>query len=93
MSRAHVEVSREFIREAAGQPVVRQALRRTAERIARRAEAMAASEDVELETWIEEGTRPEWRPQAVVYGDNFEQEWGSSRHERRRILGRAAERG
>lgn len=88
-----IEISRDFIREAAGQPIVRQALRQTAERVRRRADSLAASEGVPMNTWIEEGTRPGWRPQAQVYGDNTEQEYGSSRQDRRRIMGRAAEEG
>ena len=39
------------------------------------------------------GTRPGGRQYVNVIGDNVEQEWGSSRTERRRILGRAAEGG
>lgn len=88
-----VEISRDFIRAAAQQPAVRQSLRQTADRVARRAESLAGAEGIELHTWVEEGTRPGWRPQAIVYGDNAEQEWGSSRQDRRRIMGRAAEEG
>lgn len=88
-----IEISRDFVREAADQPAVREALRRTADRVRRRADGLAASEGVSMNTWVEESTRPGWRPQAVVYGDNSEQEWGSSREDRRRIMGRAAEEG
>jgi len=88
-----IEISREFVQQAAQQPIVRQALRQTAERVRRRADSLAASENVKMNTWIEEGTRPGWRPQAQVYGDNAEQEWGSARSDRRRIMGRAAEEG
>ena len=86
-----IKVSRDLVRQAADQPAVRRQLGEIARRVARRAELLAASEGVEMETWVEEGTRPGWRPQAVVYGDNVEQEFGSARAERRRILGRAAE--
>lgn len=86
-----IQISREFVREAAGQPAVRSQLGTIANRVARRAESMAAGEGVDLNTWVEEGDRPGWRPQAVVYGDNVEQEWGSSRSDRFRIMGRAAE--
>ena len=82
-----IEISRDFIREAAGQPAVREALRKTADRVRRRADSLAAAEGVQMNTWVEEGTRPGWRPQAVVYGDNAEQEFGSSRQDRRRIMG------
>src|SRR5690606_20807010 len=85
------KVSRDQERHAAGQPAGRTHHGQTNRRIARRAELLAASEGGEMETWVEEGTRPGWRPQAVVYGDNAEQEFGSARAERRRILGRAAE--
>lgn len=86
-----IRISRDLVRDAAGQPAVRNQLGTIARRVATRAESLANSEDVSLNTWVEEGDRPEWRPQAVVYGDNAEQEFGSSRTQRRRILGRAAE--
>jgi len=86
-----VEISREFIRAAANTPDVRAQLGVVARRVKARADSLAGAEGVEMDTWVEEGTRPGWRPQAVVYGDNAEQEWGSSREDRRRIMGRAAE--
>lgn len=90
---AEVEISREYVQKAAQHQAVRKALRQTADRVRRRADSLAASESVSMNTWVEEGTRPGWRPQAVVYGDNVEQEWGGSRTDRRRIMGRAAEEG
>lgn len=90
---ARLEISREYVREAANQPGVRAQLGVVARRIKARADALAGAEGVEMNTWVEEGTRPGWRPQAVVYGDNVEQEFGSSREDRRRIMGRAAEGG
>lgn len=88
---SQIRISRDFVREAAAQPAVRKQLGVIARRVANQAESIAGREGVRLNTWVVEGTRPEWRPQAVVYGDNAEQEWGSSRMQRRRIMGRAAE--
>lgn len=90
---AKLEISRDYVRAAANNEAVRAQLGVVARRVKARADALAAAEDVEMETWVEEGTRPGWRPQAVVYGDNVEQEFGSSREARRRIMGRAAEGG
>lgn len=88
-----IEVSREYVQKAAQHGVVVKQLGMIARRVKSRADSLAAAEDVEMNTWIEEGQRPGWRPQAVVYGDNPEQEFGSSRADRRRIMGRAAEEG
>lgn len=90
---AKLEISREYVRAAANNEAVRQHLGEVARRVKARADSLASAEGVEMRTWVEEGTRPGWRPQAVVYSDNGEQEWGSSRTERRRIMGRAAEGG
>lgn len=90
---ARVEISREFIEAAMRDESVARQLRVVADRVKRRADLLAASEGVEMELWVEESVRPKGRPQAVVYGDNAEQEYGSAREERRRILGRAAEGG
>lgn len=90
---AKMEISRDYVRAAANQPAVREQLAVVARRVKARADSLASAEGVEMNTRVEVGTRPGWRPQAVVYGDNAEQEWGSSRTERRRIMGRAAEGG
>jgi len=88
-----IEISRDFVRAAARHEAVTRQLRVIGDRVKNRAQSIAASEGVEMDFWIEEGERPGWRPQVVVYGDNPEQEFGSSRAERRRILGRAGEEG
>jgi|GEM_PF-2104976 len=88
-----IEISRDFVRAAARHEAVTGQLRVIGERVMRRAKNLAASEGVSMEFWLEQGERPAWRPQVVVYGDNVEQEFGSSRTDRRRILGRAAEEG
>ena len=90
---AGLEISRDYVRAAANNETVRAQLGVVARRVKARADSLAGAEGVEMNTWVEEGTRPGWRPQAVVYGDNAEQEWGSSRSDRRRIMGRAAEGG
>lgn len=90
---AEVNITPEFIASAMRHEAVRQHLGVIARRIQKRAETLASSEGVDMDFWVEEGTRPKGRPQAIVYGDNAEQEWGSSRADRRRILGRAAEGG
>lgn len=74
--------------------LARPALRCKAEEIQSRAKQIAATEGVEFDTEVTEGTRPKGRAFArVVAPDGAEQEWGTSRTERRRILGRAAEGG
>lgn len=88
---ARVEVSRQYIRDAASQPAVVDHLRVVAERVAARTEQIAGSEGRPVETSVEVGQRPGWRPQALVYSTNPEQEWGSRATHRVRMLGRAAE--
>lgn len=88
-----IEISRDFVRAAARHEAVTSQLRVIGDRVKNRAQNIAASEGVEMNVWVEEGERPGWRPQVVVYGDNPEQEFGSARADRRRILGRAGEEG
>lgn len=88
---AEVHISPEFIGEAARHPAVRAELHTIARKIERQANILAAAEDVDMETRIEDSIRPKGRPQSVVWGDNVEQEYGSYREGRRRILGRAAQ--
>lgn len=85
------EISYEFIQKAAQQPGVRKAVHKKAEQIGRRAQGLADSEKVPMRVSVESGTRPGGRPYSNVVGDNAEQEWGSSKTAKRRILGRAAE--
>lgn len=88
---AKVEVSRELITDAMQSETVRSQLKVIAERVKRQADSIASSEGVNVEFEVKTGVRPGGRPQSQVYGDNVEQEWGSSRTDRRRVLGRAAE--
>lgn len=90
---ARVEITGEFIMEAARQPAVIKELRRQANQAAIRADRIASAERVRMRTWVEEMTRPGGRPVANVYADNVDQEWGTTRMPRHRILGRAAEGG
>lgn len=86
---AEVEISYEFIQKAAQHPDVVKHLAVVAKRIQARAEGLAASEGVDMNVTTVAGVRPGGRPFVNVVGDNAEQEFGSSRTERRRILGRA----
>ena len=90
---AEVTISSEFIREAMLQPGVAAQLQVVANRIQKRAEGIAANEGVDMEFTTKAGVRPKGRPFVNVIGDNAEQEFGSSRTARRRILGRAGEGG
>lgn len=88
---AKVEVSRELIQKAMQNETVVKHLRVIAERVKARADSLARSEGVEMNTWVKDSVRPGGRPQSQVYGDNTAQEYGDARTQRRRILGRAAE--
>lgn len=90
---AEVEITPQFIQDAAQNPGVRAHLQVVADRVKARAEALAASEGVEMGITTRAGIRPGGRPFVNVEGDNAEQEWGSSRMDRFRILGRAGEGG
>jgi hypothetical protein len=87
---AKITLTSEFIVAAMQSQVVRDALQERAYEIVNRADAIAASEGVDVETDVTTGTRPKGRPYARVLAD-AEQEWGSTYMDRRRILGRAAE--
>lgn len=86
-----VTVTYEFIGKAMRDPAVVGHLQTIATRVQRRAEMLAGSEGVKGNFWTEAGVRPGGRPRVNVYCDNVEQEWGSSKTARRRVLGRAAE--
>jgi hypothetical protein len=88
---ARVEYSRDLILQAMQHPKTRAALASKAAQVRGRAEGLAGSEKVELNTSTSAGTRPKGRPYARVSSPNTAQEWGSSNTARRRILGRAAE--
>jgi hypothetical protein len=70
---------------------VRAKLDRVADAIAVAAEGIAASEGVDANIGRKSGTRPLGRPYARVTAD-AEQEHGSARTVRRRVLGRAVQR-
>lgn len=84
------EISFDLVRRAMQTQAVREALAKKAREIQARAEQIAASEGVELESKVTELTRPKGRPEARVSSENVAQEFGNSFTERRRILGRAA---
>ena len=83
-------ISSDLIERAMQSQPVRDSLASRARTIASRADSLGASEDVEINARVVEGTRPKGRPYANVESDNVGQEWGSRYTERRRILGRAA---
>lgn len=85
-----VQISDKTFTDAMQTRKVRAGLKVLAEKKQQRAESLASSEGVELDSRIVEGTRPKGRPYARVQSSNVAQEWGNSRVKRRRILGRAA---
>ncbi|QDF19521.1 head closure Hc1 [Arthrobacter phage Kumotta] len=86
---AEVEISYEFVQKAAQQPGVAAALQAVANRVRARAQQMADKEGVEMRVTTQSGVRPGGRPFVNVVGDNADQEFGTSRMGRFRILGRA----
>lgn len=90
---AEVRIGPELMTKALAHPDIPGALQQVADRVASRARALAASEDVQMNVTTQAGTRPQGRPYVNVVGDNVDQEWGTTRTGRRRILGRAAEGG
>ena len=90
---AEVRIGPELMAKALAHPDIRVALQQVADRVAGRARHIAETEGVDMEITTVAGTRPGGRQYVTGVGDNVEQEWGSSRTERRRILGRAAEGG
>ena len=85
-----IEISRDLVMGAMRHPAVIEHLRKIAKRVESRAQAIAASENVEMDTEVIEFTRPGGRPVAQVVSHHDEQEFGTSRHGKYRILGRAA---
>lgn len=61
------------------------------DRVKAAAVSLAAAEGVEMEVSTVTGVRPGGRPYVNVLADNEEQEFGSARSGRFRILGRAGE--
>jgi hypothetical protein len=90
---AETEISYEFIQQAAQQPGVLAQMLVVASRIKVRAEELARSEGVDMNVTTRAGTRPGGRPFVNVESDNPDQEFGSARSKRYRILGRAGEGG
>lgn len=88
---AKVRITPDLIRKAMQHELTRQALADRGASIQSSARALASSEGVDANFWNESGTRPGGRPFTNVYCDNADQEFGTSKTERRRILGRAAE--
>lgn len=88
-----VEVSPELIQKAMNHPDVVAHLQVVADRIKASAKSIAAAEGVEMEVSTVSGIRPKGRPYVNVIADNEEQEFGSARSQRFRILGRAGESG
>lgn len=91
MSPERIELSYEFIQEAGQSPGVIEATRKVAKRIAKRAESIASSEQESMSVWVESGIRPGGRAFSNVVTDGTEQEFGTSKRRKRRILGRAAD--
>lgn len=90
---AEVEISYEYIQQAARNPGVLAQLQVVADRVKARADGLAQNEGVEMTVTTRAGTRPGGRPFVNVEGDNADQEHGSARSKRFRILGRAGEGG
>ena len=88
-----VEISYEFIQKAASQPGVLRQLQVVADRTKGRAQALAAKEGVDMTVTTRSGVRPGGRPFVNVEADNPDQEFGTARSRRLRILGRAGEGG
>lgn len=88
-----IEISAAYIKEAMQQPGVVAHLQVVANRVAARASGLAASEGVEMNITTVAGVRPGGRPFVNVVSDNADQEFGTSKTERRRILGRAGDQG
>lgn len=90
---ATVRISRDLIVKAMQSAETRAALRKKADQLATRVDALGGSEGVTMNAAVSEGTRPKGRPYARVSSENVGQEWGDRYTERRRILGRVAEEG
>lgn len=90
---ARVRLSRASIVAAMQSDETRRTLERKAAALVARANALGASEGVDMDAVVESGTRPLGRPFSNVKSTNVAQEWGDRYTERRRILGRVAEGG
>lgn len=90
---AEVEITPAYILGAMQHPGVRAQLQVVANRVSARAVSLARTEGVEMNVSTVAGIRPGGRPFVNVISDNADQEFGTSKTARRRILGRAGERG
>ena len=84
-----IRFSQSFVLDVLHNGGVRSALAKRRDGIATRAEAITTAERVRGDVVRSEGTRPQGRPYARVAHTNGAQEHGTSREERRRILGRS----
>lgn len=84
-----VRLSYEQLGDIARSEPVRRALREKAKPIAARARRIAASEGVDVEVSVSDGTRPKGRPYSRVSMTPGDVEHGTAYTERRRILGRS----
>lgn len=80
-----------LIEKAKAHPKVKQSLAAKRDQIKTRAEQIAATDKVPGEFTTEDGTRPKGRPYARLYFSNVDQEFGTSKTKRWRVLGRAAQ--
>lgn len=83
------EISAELMAAAWNHPDLPKGLQAKADEVAARARSLAAAEGVEMEVTTVAGVRPKGRAFVNVVTDNVDQEFGSSRSARYRILGRA----
>jgi len=88
---AEVTINYELIQKAAQHPDVRARVEATARKIAGRVESLAHDEEVDMAVTVVSGTRPGGRPFSNVVADNVDQEFGTGKSARYRIVGRAAE--
>lgn len=86
-----IRISKEWVQQAMQSPGVRKQLKAKADEVADRARIYAASDGVDMDVEVREGTRPGGRPFADVRASNVAQEFGDDVTPRFRILGRAAE--
>ena len=86
-----IRISRDFLVQAMRSAPVRAGLEAKAEEVKARAEQLAAADGVAMTVTLDSKTRPRGRPAVNVVSDNVDQEFGTAKVARRRILGRAAE--
>lgn len=87
---AEREIGPELMAAAWNHPDIPKMLKAEADKRAARVRQLAAAEGVEMEVKVVSGVRPKGRAYANVVSDNPDQEFGSSKSKRYRILGRVA---